>query len=138
MTLDEVDRFQAELAGRSSPASSAIGRYQINRETRGELQKAMGLSGTERFTPELQDRMGRERLKRAGWDDYLAGRITRDQLQTKLAGVWASVGQPNGRSRHNQPVGTTSAQIQAAIDQAQAEAEHLRDLGDDPWAPAWR
>jgi muramidase (phage lysozyme) len=66
MSLDEVDRFQAELAARSKPKSSAIGRYQVNRQTRGELQEAMGLSGTERFTPELQDHMARERLKRAG------------------------------------------------------------------------
>lgn len=137
MTLDELDAFQAGLAKRSR-ISSAVGRYQINRRTMGDLRKRMRLVGSELYSPEMQDRLGRERLRMARWDDYVAGRITRDQVQERLARGWASVATAEGRSYYDQPVGTTSEQIRAAIDQARAEAEHLRTIGGDPSEPAWR
>ena len=134
MTLDELEIYQRGMVARGA-RSSAAGRYQILRETAGELRGRMGLSGAEHFTPELQDRMARELLRKRRWDDYLAGRITQDQLQDQLATEWASIARSTGRSRHDQPVGTTSDQIRDSISRAQAEAIRLKGVGGGALVP---
>ena len=134
MTLDELEVYQRGMVARGA-RSSAAGRYQILRETAGELRGRMGLSGDEKFTPELQDRMARELLRKRRWDDYVAGRITQDQLQDELATEWASIARSDGRSRHGQPVGTTSDQIRDSISRAQAEATRLKGAGRGALVP---
>jgi hypothetical protein len=137
MTLDELAEFQRGLRDRTRRETryptSAVGRYQTTKDTMHTLRRNMGLTGSEVYSPELQDRLAREHLRIVGWDDYVAGKITRDQPQKKFAQTWASVAEPSGRPRSNQPVGTTSEQFQAAIAQAETEAR-LRGVGADPSA----
>ena len=140
MTLDELEAYQQGMVSRGA-RSSAAGRYQIMPETARELRGRMGLSGEERFTPELQDRMARERLKMAGYDAYLRGEISAAQLQERLSGAWTSVARANGAARNRQdPVRTDSIAIQQAIAKAKAEVDGLsvRGVRPDPRKPAWR
>ncbi len=127
MTLDEVGQFQAQLHARSGHAP--VGKYQILPATMSGLRTQMKLSGDALFDAGTQEQMGRELLRRRGWDAYLEGRISRDQLQDRLAAEWASVAMSNGRSRYPQPVGTTSEEVRAAIREAETEARRFRALG---------
>lgn len=68
MTLDEVDALQTSML--HNPAnrwnSSAVGRYQIVRTTMRGLRDELGLSGSDRLTPDIQDRMATVLLNRRG------------------------------------------------------------------------
>lgn len=70
MTLDEIDALQTRMLQHpdNSFNSSALGRYQIVRTTLRGLRDEMGLSGSEYFTPELQDRLAQQLLRRRGND----------------------------------------------------------------------
>lgn len=59
----------------------------------------MGLSGSEPFTPELQDKMGRMLLNRRGLQAYRAGRISKGTFALALSQEFASLPDPTtGRS----------------------------------------
>jgi tape measure domain-containing protein len=68
MTLDDIDALQKRMLRHpdNNFNSSALGRYQIVRKTLLGLRKELGLSGDEKFTPELQDRLAKQLLKRRG------------------------------------------------------------------------
>lgn len=97
MTVAEV--MAAQRAGRFN----AAGRYQIIGSTLTEAATAMGLTGSEKFDQDLQDRIFGEYLvkhKRRAIADYIEGRS--DNLRAALrasAREWASVADPDtGRS----------------------------------------
>lgn len=81
---------QTQLSWGRKWGSSAAGRYQIIRETMLACQKALGLPGTARFTPEVQDRMALYLLEQRGLDEFLAGKLTIIQFGLNLAKCWAS------------------------------------------------
>lgn len=90
MTLDEVLNFQRDMVRGGSP-SSAVGRYQFLRKTLAGLKEELGLTGSEEFTPELQDKLASRLVERRGGKDFLEGRITRDQFLKNLSMEWASL-----------------------------------------------
>lgn len=78
---------------------NAVGKYQIIASTMKQAVKAMGLSGNEKFTPELQERIFREFLipKRKGLNDYLqGGKTSLERAQYEAAMEWASIPVPKG------------------------------------------
>jgi muramidase (phage lysozyme) len=88
MTLGEVieqQRFWTKRFG-----SSAAGAPQFIRTTLQGLAKELSLSGAQRFDGNLQDRLGWHLLKRRGYEDFIAGRITRTAFGNRLAMEWAS------------------------------------------------
>lgn len=68
MTLDEIDALQSQMLRDQSNThnSSALGRYQIVQKTLRGLRGNLGLSGSEYFSPELQDRLAQELLRQRG------------------------------------------------------------------------
>ena len=68
MTLDQIDQVQSGML--SNPEnklnSSAIGRYQIVQKTLRGLRDELGLSGDEVFSPQLQDMLAQQLIKRRG------------------------------------------------------------------------
>lgn len=116
MTLDEVDRFQAGM--RAPRGSTPVGKYQFTRDTLRDLRRNLRLNGSEVFTPELQERLGRKRLEIAGYDRYLAGELGEQQFRTRLNKAWASVPLPGDVSEHDQPLGTTDAEVTAVLRRA--------------------
>lgn len=89
-SLNEVGQWQADQVTGGSP-SSAVGKYQILQSTLKGLQEEMGLTGDEMFTPELQDEMAMKLLERRGWNEYVEGKITKEELQRRLSQEWASL-----------------------------------------------
>lgn len=94
MTLDEVQAAQPSWTKRFG--SSAAGAYQIMRDTMdkpktmADLEGEMGLSGSELFDPDMQDRMAYHLLKRRGYADFMSGRIGIVAFGKRLAQEWAS------------------------------------------------
>jgi muramidase (phage lysozyme) len=87
MTVDEV------IAGKSmvDKRSSATGRYQFMRNTLKSLKADAHLTGSELMTPDLQDRLGFELLKRRGWEQFEAGKLGLTAFVRNLAMEWASI-----------------------------------------------
>ncbi len=89
MSLNELMANQ-RVWGRTY-GSSAAGRYQFMPATLASLVKALGLSGREIFTPDLQDLLGFELLKRRGFTGFMSGALTMVQFGLGLAQEWASL-----------------------------------------------
>ncbi|MBP2237139.1 muramidase (phage lysozyme) [Sinorhizobium kostiense] len=95
MTLDEVEAAQPGWSRRFG--SSAAGGYQFMKNTLDaprtlrDIEGEMGLTGKERFTPDLQDRMAYHLLKRRGYHAFIAGKISRSEFGRRLAQEWASL-----------------------------------------------
>lgn len=87
-TLDGLIKAQKDFTRRYG--SSASGRYQFMRATLKDLKAELGLSGAEVFTPDMQDRLAYHLLKRRGYDDFMAGRMSRTEFGKRLAQEWAS------------------------------------------------
>ncbi|MBP33241.1 hypothetical protein [Methylobacterium sp.] len=88
MTLDAViadGPRRTKLFG-----SSACGRYQFMTATLQDLRKTLVLMGTDLFTPDLQDRLALQLLRRRGYDKFMAGKITLTAFGLAIAQEWAS------------------------------------------------
>lgn len=97
-TLNQVLSMQVAARARGA-ASTAIGGPQFIYKTLRSLKRDLGLTGNEKFTPALQDRLAMQLLRRRGWDDFVAGRISKRQFALRLSQEWASLANPNtGRS----------------------------------------
>ena len=89
MTLDEVIAAQPGWTQRFG--SSAAGRYQFMRATLRGLMTQYNIPGLTFLTPELQDHLGLQLLKRRGYADFIAGRISSVTFALRLAQEWASL-----------------------------------------------
>lgn len=97
-TLDEILGMQ-QRARRRGAASTAIGAYQFIYKTLRGLRNSLGLTGKEKFTPELQDRLADALLEGRGLSAYKAGKLSKRQFALRLSQEWASLPNPNtGRS----------------------------------------
>lgn len=84
---------------RAGAKSTAAGRYQIIYKTLLGLKSQMGLSGNERFTPELQDKLALQLLRNRGYDRFRQGKMSLNSFTLELAKEWASLPDPRtGRS----------------------------------------
>ncbi|EKF16940.1 membrane protein [Nitratireductor pacificus] len=100
MTLDQVDQMQTRMLkdpDNSRLNSSASGRYQIVRTTMRAIRTTLGLTGSERFDRDMQDRMACYLLGLRGIDKWLAGRLHIDTLLLNLSKEWASLPTPAGK-----------------------------------------
>ncbi|MEX3009014.1 hypothetical protein [Hoeflea sp. TYP-13] len=88
MTIDEIQTAQRSWTRRFR--SSATGGYQFMRATLKGLKDELGLSGSQRLDPDLQDRLGYHLLVRRGYHDFMGGRISRTEFGKRLAMEWAS------------------------------------------------
>lgn len=78
MTVGELIDAQASFTKRFK--SSASGRYQFMRATLQGLSSELGLRGTQLFDPDLQDRLGYHLLIRRGYNEFIAGKISRTEF----------------------------------------------------------
>ena len=111
MTMSEVFEYQKELINAtkgklSSGPSSAVGKYQFistylygpggtaDKPKSNSWMTQAGLTATDKFTPEVQEVLGRLVLKEAGYNRFLNSNRTKAdgrKFQNKLAAKWASV-----------------------------------------------
>jgi len=60
------------------------------------------------FTPEIQEKIARLALKESGYNDFVQGNKTQEDLLAGIANIWASVGATSGTNKYGQPIGVTS------------------------------
>ena len=97
LSVDDIRDLQADLV--RANGGSAIGRYQLLDDTVDGLIDRLGLTGNERFTPALQDRMALELARDAGMEAWVDGRISDARFAGNLAEIWA--GLPRGASNQS-------------------------------------
>lgn len=129
MTLGELREYQKSMLRDPSNQhnSSAAGKYQIIGSTlfgknfgKGGLYGQMGLNDDMKFTPELQDKMAIKLLEGRGLKQFLAGKMTLEQFQDKVAKEWASVANSKGKGEYenlNNRVHTFSHEIQSGLNE---------------------
>ncbi len=89
LTVNEIRDLQSDLV--RSNGGSAIGRYQLLDDTLDGLIDRMGLTGHERFTPALQDRMALLLARDADMEGWLGGRISDERFARNLSEIWAGL-----------------------------------------------
>jgi muramidase (phage lysozyme) len=100
MTVDEVLSLQDKM---KSSGSSAVGAHQfIQKSLKDELKKAK-IQGNTLFTPELQDKLMLNRLKRKrGLGKFLSGELSTKDFSKSLSKEFASLPNPEtGRSYYD-------------------------------------
>lgn len=135
LTIQELLDWQESIDHHQD--SEASGRYQIVEDTlrgydNGDINRprsapssytplytAAGLSASDLFSPENQDRLAIHLLRKRGLDRFLNGTLSREQFANNLAAEWASLplvtGANAGRSRYegdragNRAVGGTGS-----------------------------
>jgi hypothetical protein len=106
LTVSEVLDWQAEAIRRyrqkmqSRTGYSAAGRYQIVRATLQSLIDS-DWKMTDRFDAETQDLLALGLLRRRGWDQWLAGRLTDAAFADALSMEWASLPYRTNRSYYD-------------------------------------
>ncbi len=88
MTIKEVRQLQRKR--NSQNLGTAVGRYQIIDDKMDDLIRWMNLDASAIFDENLQDQMGRELLRRRGYEKYKASKITTKQFIKELSKEWAS------------------------------------------------
>jgi conjugal transfer mating pair stabilization protein TraG len=98
LSVNEVRDLQTDLV--QSNGGSAIGRYQLLDDTLDGLIDRMGLSGNERFTPALQDRMALQLARDAGMEGWIGGRIGDERFARNLSEIWAGLPRDASNESH--------------------------------------
>lgn len=120
LAISGIYLMQADLLARGRP-SSAVGRYQIVRDTLKSILPAAKVSVSERFTPAVQDKLAVALLVRRGYSDWWRGETDDLTFAHQLSLEWAALPDPvNGGKSHYDGVGPnhagyTLAEVYAAL-----------------------
>lgn len=90
MTVPEVLAWQQTYIEQGSH-SSAVGRYQLVHSTLNGLVAELNIRDDDLFDEALQDRLAIRLLERRGLNDYVDGKISREQLAHNLSKEWAAL-----------------------------------------------
>ncbi|TDR34654.1 hypothetical protein [Aquamicrobium defluvii] len=126
MTLKQVDDLQGKMLAhpKNKWNSSAVGRYQIVRTTRRNIQKALSIPSSSKFDRDMQDRMGCYLLGQRGIDKWLAGRLKLESLLDNLAREWASLPTSKGKGYYSgQNASVSVMQVTAALSEVKRRHE---------------
>lgn len=98
MSLTEIDALQTRMLQHKENVwnSSAVGRYQIVGTTLRAIRNTLGLTGSEKYDADMQERLACFLLGQRGIDKYLSGRLSEDTMLLNLAKEWASLPTPQG------------------------------------------
>lgn len=96
MTLNEIIKSSETKDGNDPDRIFAAGRYQVITPTMKSAMKKMSLTGEEKFTPELQDKMFKDALLPSKVRDFVNGKSDdMNGAQLALAKEWRSFADPS-------------------------------------------
>ena len=99
MSVEEVLAFQKDML-KQGHESTALGAYQfINPTLTGLVEKGV-VDPLDPFDQRTQDKLGYALLQGRGWNEYKAGKISKDKFMNNLAGEWAALPLSNGKSAY--------------------------------------
>jgi muramidase (phage lysozyme) len=118
-TVADVRTAQDTLVSDGSK-SSAVGRYQIIRKTMDDLISKGVISPTDTFDEATQDKAANYLIQEAGYRQFKAGDISREEFSDNLAKVWAGLPLADGQSYYQGVAGNKAtvnrSQVLAALD----------------------
>lgn len=88
-TIDEL--LEAQKTWAKNWKGSAAGKYQIIRKTLLGLVAQLGIPGSAKFSPDVQDRLGFQLLTNRGWQAFVSRQVTAGAYALQLAKEWASI-----------------------------------------------
>ena len=97
MTVAEIFQWIRDTPGQNH----AIGRYQFIPSTLRRLVTILGVPGSARFTPTLQNELAQVLLEDAGLSAFTAGRMSQTQFMNNLAKIWAGLPNSSGKSHYH-------------------------------------
>lgn len=118
MTINEVIAWQREYGPKHG--SSAAGRYQFMPNTLEGLKTNMGLTGNEKFSPEMQDRLAIELMREKGLDDLVRGGGNVNQFVDGIAEIWQAMKDSSGKGRIDNELGRATVGPERTIELARA------------------
>lgn len=109
MTIDEILDANNKQFGDPNRINAA-GKYQIIASTLKNVKREMGLTGKEKFTPELQDRMFMHLLPKSA-KNFVEGKGgNKESAIADISSVWSSVANPStGQTSHQDGINKASA-----------------------------
>lgn len=128
MTVAEVLKFQDKMISGQGPTgkheSTAVGKYQIIRETLNGLVASGVLKPGDIFNSGTQDRAATALLKQRGMNAFQSGKISLEQFADRVAQEWASMPMANGKSYY-----AGKGSNKALVDRQEYLAAFARDGG---------
>jgi hypothetical protein len=120
MTIGEIkaqQQFHVEQQKKGVPGQGlfAVGKYQWIPETFNSVTKKAGAKDTDKFTPELQERLFKETLPKSFWQYITGDLLSIDKVKKDLSGIWPSIGDKKGESYGPNKVSTTFDKIEEAL-----------------------
>ncbi len=113
-SLKEVVAFQRDYS--KTHASSALGKYQFMPDTLEETYKKLGLSGNEKFSPEMQDRLALYKLTNdCKLNEYFEGKVSKEVVLDKIAGIWAAIPNTSGKGTYDGKLNKSLVSKEAAL-----------------------
>lgn len=108
MTIDEILKANEKPFGDSNRINAA-GRYQVINSTLENVKKEMKLTGNEKFTPELQDKIFMHLLPKSA-KNYADGKGgNKERIIADISSVWSSVANPDtGKTSHQDGINKAS------------------------------
>lgn len=97
MTVKQVLDYQSQMVA-SGHESTAVGKYQVIRDTLGDMLKQGVVRSDDVFNAATQDRIATALMKRRGLEDYKSGYLSADQFADSLAKEWAALPTASGQS----------------------------------------
>jgi hypothetical protein len=92
LAVGEVINLQTDILNHpdNDMNSSAVGKWQLTRRTLRDLikRKVIDVSMSDKFTPELQDKIFYALVERRGYSAYLAGKLPKDEFMQNLKKEW--------------------------------------------------
>ncbi|MEX5563075.1 hypothetical protein SM764_06605 [Pseudophaeobacter sp. 1A16562] len=117
MTVGEIYKWIDDTPGQQH----AIGRYQFIPATLKRLVKHVGASRSDRFSPQLQDRLAHQLLEEAGLSATMAGDMSRHDFMNNLAKIWAGLPTSSGKSYYHGLAGNKAVLSWAKFDKEMAQ-----------------
>lgn len=112
MTLAEIFAWIDATPGQPH----AIGRYQFIPETLRRVMIKAGIGPTQRFSPQVQDRLANILLVEAGFHHFRSGALDRRSFMNNLAKIWAGLPNSSGRSHYDGHAGNKASVSWARFD----------------------
>ena len=131
MTIDEILGKNKLPIGHGDRINAA-GKYQVIASTLKSAKKGMGLTGKEKFTPEIQDKIFMHLLPQNA-KDYADGKHqNKDSAISSISNMWSSVANPRtGKTSHQDGINKASSTSINRVGRALDAARTANNVGSD-------
>lgn len=115
LSIGTLKSLQRQMIHNGAP-STAVGKYQIISRTLKDMQKKIGFSEDDVFSPLLQDQIAIKLLERRGLVQYLNGTLSLNDFMKNLSKEWASLPNPStGKSYYGQRTHFTTEKMKQIL-----------------------